>query len=65
MTLHAHQPRLIQPTASRIPQDTLEAAREVMRHCFEGAGVSEAARLRPALAAMSTGAVSPVQPSSR
>jgi hypothetical protein len=65
MTPHEHQSRLMQPKTSRIPQSTLEAAREVVRHCFESASVNEAVRLRPGLAAMSTGAVGLVQPSTR
>jgi hypothetical protein len=65
MTPHEPRSRLRQPKTSRIPQRTLEAAREVVRHCFESASVSEAARVRPALAAMSTGVVGPVQPNTR
>ena len=65
MTPHERQSRLKQPETSRIPQSTLEAAREVVRHCFESASVSEAARVRPALAAVSTRAGGPAQPSIR
>jgi hypothetical protein len=65
MTTHAHLPRPMHPMTSRIPKSTLDAACEVVRHCFESASVSEAARLRPALAALGTGAVDPVQPSTR
>ena len=65
MTTHAHLSRPMHPMTSRIPKGTLDAAREVVRHCFESASISEAARLRPALSALGTGAVGPVQPSTR
>ena len=40
MTTHAHLSRPMHPMTSRIPKSTLDAAREVVRHCFESASIS-------------------------
>ena len=49
MTTHAHLSRPMHPMTSRIPKSTLDAAREVVRHCFESAAgrAVHAVALRP------------------
>jgi hypothetical protein len=65
MTTPAHPPQPMHPMTSRIPKSTLDAAREVVRHCFESASLGDASRLRPALTALGTAADARIQPSTR